>query len=247
MKMRRLAWPFLFAASAPVAVAAPTAAELAARMLEARLSPGFEARVQAVNVAPDGQRSEPVKLAIIGQSDATRRRLLLRGIAPETVRGELRLAEYRAGCLHAVDGQGAADPFAPLFNTSLVAWDMLSPWWDWPRQSLAGNDRVAGRACTLVRSRNDDKDAPIREVLSCVDANAGLSLRTQLFDGKGALVRSVAVVATMRKESGLLAAKKVAIAAGDKLSEAETYSGDEHYEVPADAFAKLEGQAAACR
>jgi hypothetical protein len=247
MNLRRLAVLAVLATCAQAALAAPTATELATRMREARLTPGAEARVQAVTVAPDGQRSEPVKLAIVGQSDAARRRLLLRSIAPESLRGEVRLAEYRAGCIHAVDGKGAVDPFAPLFGTGLVAWDMLTPWWDWTRQSLAGNDRVAGRACTLVRSRNDDRDAPIREVLSCVDADAGLSLRTQLYDGKGAAVRSIAVVTTLRKESGLLAAKKVSIAAGGEITEVETYSGDEHYDVPADAFAKLEGQPAACR
>jgi hypothetical protein len=247
MKLRRLAVLAVLATCAPAALAAPSAAELATRMREVRLSPGIEARVQVVTVAPDGQRSEPVKLAIVGQSDATRRRLLLRGIAPESLRGEIRLAEYRAGCVRTVDGKGAADPYAAIFGTGLVAWDMLAPWWDWPQQSLAGSDRIAGRDCTLVRSRNDDPAAPIREVLSCVDADAGLALRTQLFDGKGAPVRSIAVVTTLRKESGLLAAKKLTIGAGGRISEVETYSGDEHYEVPADAFARLEGPPAACR
>jgi negative regulator of sigma E activity len=247
MKLHQMFLLALLAACAPAALAAPNATELAARMREVRLTPGFAVRVQAVTVAPDGQRAEPVKLAIVGQADAARRRVLLRGIAPESIRGEIRLAEYRAGCVHAVDGKGSADPFAPLFGTGLVTWDMLAPWWEWPSQSLAGNDRVAGRTCTLVRSRNDDKDAPIREVLSCIDADAGLSLRTQLFDGKGTPVRSVSVATTMRKESGLLAAKKVSIAAGGNISEVETYSGDEHYDVPADAFAKLAGQPAACR
>jgi len=245
--MHRLPLLALLAICATSAVAAPTAAELVARMREARLSPGFEARVEVTGVGPDGLRSAPVKLSIVGQSDAARRRLLLRGIAPESIRGELRLAEYRGGCINAVDGKGTSDPFAPVFGTGLVAWDMLAPWWEWPSQSLAGSDRVAGRECTLVRSRNYDRDAPIHEVLSCIDANAGLSLRTQLLDGKGTLVRSVSVVTTMRKESGLLAAKKVSIAAAGRISEAETYSGDEHYDVPADAFAKLEGQPAACR
>jgi hypothetical protein len=247
MNMRRLPLLATLAVGATSAIAAPGAAEIATRMLEAKLSPGFEARVQVVNLAPDGQRSEPIKLSIVGQGDAARRRLLLRGIAPESLHGEVRLAEYRAGCIHAVDGKGPVDPLAPLFGSGIAVWDMLAPWWQWPQQSLAGKDRIAGRACTLVRSRNDDKDAPIREVLSCIDADAGLALRTRLFNGRGALVRDITVVATMRKESGLLAAKKLVIATGDKVSEAETYSGDEHYEVPADAFAKLEGQPATCR
>lgn len=246
MKTLRLACAMLLTAFVQAAMAAPTAAELAARMREARLTPGFEARLQAVDVAPDGQRSEPIKLSIVGQVDAARRRLRVRGISPETIRGDMRLAEYRAGCVRAVDRNGTADPYAPLFGTGLVVWDMLAPWWDWPQQSLAGKDRVAGRACVLVRSRSDARDAPIGEVRSCVDADEGLSLRTQFFDGQGALLRSITVATTMRKESGRLAAKKVTIAAGNKITEAEAYSGDEHYEVAADAFAGLEG-AAVCR
>lgn len=252
MKMRLPPWLIMLTAVSSatvssIAVAAPTAAEIAAGMRKVRLTPGFEARLQVEEVAPDGQRSGPTKVAIIGQFDAAHRRLLLRGIAPETIRGEIRIAESGAGgCTHAVDRNGTADVFAPLFGTGLVAWDMLAPWWEWPRQSLAGTDEVAGRKCTLVRSRTRVREAPIREVLSCVDADAGLALRTQFFDDHGALVRGITVVTTMRKESGLLAAKKVAIASGGKLTETEAYSGDEQYEVPPDAFAKLEG-AAACR
>jgi negative regulator of sigma E activity len=232
---------------APAVLAAPNATELAARMREARLTPGFEARVQATNVSSDGQRSEAVKLAVIGQFDSSRRRLLVRGIAPESIRNENRLAEYRTNCVRVLDRGGAIDPHAPLFGTTLVAWDMLTPWWEWPRQSLAGIDRVAGRACSLIRSRSADREAPIGEVLSCVDADAGLALRTQLFDGHGVLVRSIAVVSTLRKESGLLAAKKLTITAGNMTTEAETYSGDEHYEIPTDTFAPLDAQPTTCR
>lgn len=232
---------------APAVLAAPNATELAARMREARLTPGFEARVQATNVSSDGQRSEAVKLAVVGQFDAARRRLLIRGIAPESIRNESRLAEFRADCVRALDRGGAIDPHAPLFGTTLVAWDMLTPWWEWPRQSLAGTDLVAGRACTLIRSRSAERDAPIREALSCVDADAGLALRTQLFDGHGALVRSIVVDSTLRKESGLLAAKKFTVTARDKTTELETYSGDEHYDIQNDAFMPLDGQPTACR
>jgi hypothetical protein len=245
--MLHLFWLALLTAFAQHATAAPTAAELAARMREVRLTPGFEARVQAVNVSSDGRRSEPVKLSIIGQFDATRRRLLIRGIAPEAIHNESHVAEHSAGCTRAVDGNGATDPLAPLFGTTLVAWDMLTPWWEWPHQSLAATDRVAGHACTPIRSRSADRDTPIREVLSCVDADAGLALRTQLFDDHGVLVRSIAVVSTLRKESGLLAAKKLTVTAGDKTTEAETYSGDEHYEIPNNAFTPLDGQPTTCR
>lgn len=246
--MRPLLLVALLAPAMSVAAAAESANELAAAMRAALHAEGFEARIQAVAVAPDGGRAAPVKFAVVGQSDAARQRLLLRGIAPEAAHARRLVVERGAdGCVRAVAPEGAADPHAPLFDTQLVAWDMLAPWWDWPRQTLAGNDQVAGRACALVRSRTDAANAQIREVLSCVDRAAGLALRTQLFDSRRVLVRSIVVAAMLRKESGLLAAKKFTVAAGGALTEAEVYSGDEHYAVPADAFAPLDRQPTPCR
>lgn len=246
-RMRSLLW-IAWLAPAMSAAAAESAHDLAAAMRAALYAEGFEARIQAVAVAPDGGRATPVKFAVVGQADAARQRLLLRGIAPEATQARRLVVERSAdGCVRAVAPAGAADPHVPLFDTQLVAWDMLAPWWDWPRQTLAGSDQVAGRPCALVRSRTDAADAPIREVLSCVDRAAGLALRTQLFDQRHALVRSIVVATTLRQESGQLAAKKFTVAAGDALTEAEVYSGDEHYAVPADAFAPLDRQPTPCR
>jgi negative regulator of sigma E activity len=240
----------LLACWLPLAQAAPDAAALVGQMRAARLSTGFELRLQTLAATLDGTNnvSAPqIKIAVIGQFEPERSRLSIRGIAPEAIRGQPLTAEYRAGCLRAAGRDGAADPFALLFGTPLVVWDMLTPWWDWPEQTHIGNDQVAGRACTVIRSRSKTNAAPVREVQSCIDAEAGLSLRTRFFDAKGQLLRTAQVLTTFRAESGRLAAKKISITpAGQQATTLETYSGDEHYEVPADTFVPLERQQAIC-
>lgn len=235
----------------PLAEAAPGAAEqvqqLVQQMREAQRSTGFAVRLQISeqgNEQNGSPHSEPVKLAIIGQSTAAGRRLLLRGIAPAAVRDQQRLAEVSAapaGCTRASDARGKVDPLAPLFGTPLPAWDLLTPWWYWPRQTLVGKDQVAGKECTLIRSRNDAANSAVREVLSCVDGDAGLSWRTQWFDAQGGLLRSLTVVTTLRHENGLLSPRRAVLSVGRRNFDIEAYSGDEHYRVVAATFAPLDG------
>lgn len=237
MTMRFLPLLAVLAVCTTSAFAAPTAADLVARMREARLSTGFELRLRAVDVAAAGNG---LKLSLVGRFEPDRRSLAIRGIAPEAVHGQIMVIDHAGGCTRAADRSGSADPFADLHGSGLAAWDLVTPWLDWQKQSLGGSDRVAGRTCTVLRSRNDG-DGPIREVRSCIDTEAGLALRTRLFDAQGRLLRSIQVLTTTRKESGALAARRIAITRGDRYTELEAYSGDEHYEVPADAFALVAG------
>lgn len=223
----------------PAALAAADAAQVVGRLREARLSPGFELRLRVVDAAAGATAGNGLKLSLVGRFEPDRRSLAIRGIAPETVNGQIMVIDHAAGCTRAADRSGSVDPFAELHGSGLAAWDLVAPWLDWQQQSLGGGDRVAGRECTVLRSRNDD--GPIREVRSCVDTEAGLTLRTRLFDAQGRLLRSIQVLATTRKESGALAARRIAITRGDRHTELEAYSGDEHYEVPADAFALVAG------
>jgi hypothetical protein len=238
----------LLATFAQTAHAADVGA-LVATMKQARLSEGFEARMEVATVAANGRRAMPFKLSVVGQVVKDRQRLRIRGISPDKVRGHYVAAERNAdGRIRAI-GYGEAvsgsvektDPAARLFDSGLVLWDMFGAWWNWPQQSIEGSDNVDGRACTLVRSRTDDGASPVREVLSCVNVDAKLSLRTQLYDRRHALLRTIAVKQTIRKESGALAAKKLSITEADRtVSEVEVYSGDEHYLVDADTFAPLD-------
>jgi hypothetical protein len=234
--------------------AAPSSAALAEAMRQARYSDGFEARMNISTVKADGRRLASFKLAVIGQFDAARQRLLIRGISPDKVRHRFLAAERSAdGRIRSIEygepisaGIAEADPFAKLFESGPVIWDMFAPWWNWPKQSLGTTEQIAGRDCTIVRSQSDAAISPIREVISCVDKDAGLSLRTQLFDSRRALVRTITVEQTMRKESGTMAAKRMSITGADNsVTEVEVYGGDEHYAIAAGTFAPLGPQPAA--
>jgi hypothetical protein len=239
----------------PVLAAEPAAADSAALLVEAmrqgKLSDGFEARMSVATVLPNGRRLPNCKLAVIGQFGVESERLLIRGISPDKVRDLFFAAERRAdGEIRsmAFAGNAAArgaqtDPFANVLQSGLTMWDMLSPWWNWQKQELGGTERIAGSDCSIVRSQADSAAAAIREVVSCVDRDAGLSLRTQLFDGRHALIRTIFVVQTVRRESGATAARRLLITgAGNTTTEIDLYSGDEHYRVPADTFVPLDAR-----
>ncbi|WP_295444589.1 hypothetical protein [uncultured Thiodictyon sp.] len=243
-----------------VALGAPAAcgdelapAAIAEAMRQARYSDGFAVRMNITLVAPTGQRSLPIKLSIVGQMDAAGGRLVIRGIAPERIRNRFIAAErIGAGPIRAVAyresaaaGCAQADPLMPVFDSNLVVWDLFAPWWSWPEPRMVGTARVAEDDCVNLRLRTDSTASPIREVVSCVDANRHLPLRTQLFDGRHTLVRTVVVDETMRQESGRIAARKFSITGADQaVSEIEVYSGDEDYHVPAGTFAALDTAAA---
>ncbi|HEX5363059.1 MAG TPA: hypothetical protein VFW59_02225 [Gallionella sp.] len=247
----RLAATLLLAAFAQPGAAADAAA-LAEAMQQARYSDGFTVRMNIASIQPNGRRAMPFKLAVIGQIDAKRQRLLIKGISPDMVRNRFVVAERNAdGRIRAIGYTepsaadiGKVDPTAPLFDSGLVLWDMLAPWWEWPRQNMGETEQIAGRSCTLVRSQTDENFSPIREVISCVDEKARLSLRTQLFDRRHTLIRTISVKQTMRKDSGALAAKKLTIT-DHAVTEVEVYSGDEHYQVTADTFAQFDAYRAA--
>ncbi len=228
-----------------------SAAALAETMKRARYSDGFEARMNISVFKLDGQRTASFKVAVIGQVGDDAQRLLIHGISPDKVRDRFIAAERGAdGRIRAIaytgdtsGGSAKFDASARLFDSGLVLWDMFGSWWNWPGQNLVESSQVAGRACTVVRSRSEDSASPIREVVSCVDPKARLSLQTQLYDRQHVLLRTIAAERLVRKESGAMAARRLTITeADDTVTEVEVYSGDEHYQITADTFATFDSR-----
>lgn len=228
-------------------VSASTLAEL---MRQAMHSEGFEARLSVFMTKANGAHPPPFKLAVVGQFVADKQRLLIRGVSPESVHdrfiaaergsdGRLRVLEYRG---QTASEHVESDPLSKIFDSGLVVWDMFCPWWGWPKQSLEGIERINGRECTKIRSVSDDKSIAVREVESCVDQQAKISLRTRLFDSKHALIRATSVERLVRKRiGGGMAAKKLTIKeASGVLTEIEVYAGDEQYEISDDTFSALD-------
>ncbi len=237
----------LLLALTPAYAGEPSAAELARLMRQAQLSNGFSARMNVAVIKANGRRMQPFKVAVIGQMQADRQRLLVRGISPATVRNHYFAAEKNtAGVIRAIAYAEQADGVAMpaqtnLFDSGMIIWDMLSPWWDWPKQTLGELEQVAGHACTVVTSQTPTDDFQVAEVVSCIDQEARLSLRTRLFDKRHRLIRTFTVEHMMRTASGAMAAKGVTITETDhSRTEIEVYSGDENYLISPETFARLD-------
>jgi len=230
--------------------AAPSAAAFTETIRQARYSDGFEARMNVSVFRPDGEHVSTFKFAVIGQVGKNRQRLLIRGIAPKQIRNRHIAAERDSdGPIRAISYENTAinvsaglDPASRLFGSGMVLWDLFAPWWNWSRQEWIGNRLSGENGCTAIHSQTGG-NALVREVVSCVDRDAKLSLNTQLFDREHKLLRTIAVERTMRKTSGKLAAKKLTITERDgTVTEVEVYSGDENYVITADTFAALDAQ-----
>ncbi|MDP1870086.1 MAG: hypothetical protein Q8K61_00515 [Gallionella sp.] len=224
--------------------------ELAGLMRQAKSTSGFAARMNVLVTRPDGVHGTPFKVAVIGRFSADKQQLRVNGISPDLVRGRFFAAESaRAGDIRAVSYRAPSeakgiDSDARLFDSSLVLWDMFSPWWSWRRQTMMTADRINGRECVTIRSSTDDKNSTVREVESCVDVNARLSLRTRLYDAHHALIRTVLVGQAIQKaDTSIQTAKKLTITDADGVvTQVEVYSGDEQYQIAADAFAALDAE-----
>lgn len=257
MTMRRAAGLLLLALLGPVAHGGevPTeGAALAAAMRAARQSDGFELRMTVAVTDAQGQAAAPVRLSVIGQFAAERDRLLVRVLSTDASQRQTLAVERSAdGRIRAIaygdragDGIRVADAQAGLLHSGLVLWDMLTPWWSWPRQQSGRAQDAGGHACTLVRSRPAARAAragadTIGEVDSCLDAAAGLALKTEIFDSRHALLRAITVDKSLRNGAGGLFAKRMTIRGADgSVTVVEVYGGDEHYGIGQDTFAALD-------
>lgn len=196
-----------------------------------------------------GVAAPPLRLAVIGQFAAERDRLLVRVLSTDASQRQTLAAERNAdGRIRAIaygeragDGNRQVDPQAGLFHSGLVLWDMLTPWWSWPRQQPGRAQDADGHACTLVRSRPAAGADGIGEVDSCLDAAASLALKTEIFDSRHALLRAITVDKSLRKGAGGLFAKRMTIRSADgSVTVVEVYGGDEHYGIGQDTFAALD-------
>jgi hypothetical protein len=221
---------------------------LAAMMKQAKYSAGFEARMNVLVTKANGARGTPFKVAVIGQFNTDKQRVRINGVAPESVRARFFAAErngdgdIQSVAYSTVNDAAQFDSNKKLFNSELVIWDMFSPWWSWPKQAALANERINARECINIRSVSDDINLLIREVESCVDVKAKLSIRTRFFDSRHTLIRTATVWQTMRKgDSDALAAKKLTITdAAGTVTEIEVYAGDEQYQITTETFSALD-------
>ncbi len=222
-------------------------AEAAEKMRQARLSDGFEARMDVLVTLPDGAHPAPLKLSVIGQMTRERQRVLVRGIAPASVKDRYIVAErvtggsVRAWRYDAKLKPQAVSPMEGIFGSSLAVWDFFTPWWGWHKQEMLGAGKVRGHDCDKIRSQADQPADKVQYVESCIDSKTGVAFETRQYDARHVLQRESSVVALIRKESGGQAAKKSRVKDGSgKVSAIDVYAGDEEYQVTAETFAVLD-------
>ncbi len=226
------------------AAAGKSALALAESMRAARESDGFELRITLQG--PGAAARDALRIALIGQSREGRERLLVRGIAPAGIRGHAIVCERSAdpgeepSCVQDTSADTVrTDAMAGIFGSTLVAWDLMAPWWDWPVQVDEGPQAIAGHACTQVRSRPERRPVSgVSEALSCVDARNGMAWKTTLFDSHHRVLRSIEARRDIRTQAGHSTARSAAITDADgAVTLVEVYAGDEHYQVRPDTFA----------
>ncbi len=221
---------------------ASTGKILAEEAMDAKLSEGFEARMNVYVVENSGKRTFPMKIALIGAFGRERQRIIARGISPASIHDKFYAAERSpSGKIRAVswDGTGNAAPFDAgkgIFSSGIVLRDLLSPWFSWANQREEGSSEAGDIRCTLLLSRNGEGES----VESCLDH--GLSLRTRMFGKERSEIRSIQVKETMKTGSGRIAARKLSVREqGGRTTEIEAYAGDEEYRIPPGAFSRLDG------
>ena len=221
--------------------------DIAGNMQAVRLSDGFSARMNVAVIEANGKRQVPFKLSIIGQLNSEHRRLLLRVVAPAGIQHNRIVAEIKNGKVVAAayteaPGAPVAD-FAEdqdIFDSGLRLWDMFAPWWDWPEQKVIGTANIRGLPCMLVRSAENPVADHARSVVSCIDTSRKISLRTEIWGPDNKLLRTIEVIGTQRRDSGITVAKKVQRKDySGRITESEVYSGDENYEVSDVMFSRL--------
>ena len=232
----------------PIADAdADAGASLARAMREAHVSDGFEVRMSVSILEPDGDRRAPYRVAVVGQASGDGGWISVRPLVRQAGQAVNVVARLDAeGAVRAVRLNGrsgapavAIDPYADRTLDGLSVWEMLSPWWQWPQQTLQGETQIAGRTCSLITSRATP-DAIVRSVASCVDTRGRIALRTDLLDARGERLRRIEVTQVIRNARGSLNPKRILITEPGRAGvELDLYAGDEHYVVDREAFPAL--------
>ncbi|MBF0281074.1 MAG: outer membrane lipoprotein-sorting protein [Zetaproteobacteria bacterium] len=221
------------------------------RILQHRLSQGFEVRMNIEVFDAENQRQQPLKVALIGRYVEQQQQLLIRGITPAKYTHQIYAAEVgknqppRMFRRYGVENH-SVEPFnieSPLFDSGLIAYDMLMPWWYWHDQQLIGNQMVNGHDCIVIQSVEQPLliGQEIHRVISYIDRKELFPWRIEIFNNEQQRLRTLEVQQVMRLESGALTAKALTVEQfNHQVSKIFIYSGDEHYLIQPESFSILE-------
>jgi len=231
---------------------AATPQELVAGVERAAFTQGFRLRA---TVTREGQaEAKPLRVLLAGEKDGERQRLLIRALGPDPWRNQAVLLEstrasplraYRFGSNGAA--AQAADAHAPLFDSPLVAWNLMGEWWRWPHQSRVRDDTMLGWNCVVVESRGGS--GPVARVRSWIAPELNLPLRIEFYAADGTLLSATRIDGLFKRSDGTSAARAMTLTtAGGPASRFEVYNGEEGVSLTPDTFPRPEvGRAAGAK
>lgn len=88
-----------------------------------------------------------------------------------------------------------------LFGTDLSYADAVENFFLWPKQELAGTEKVGGSECVIVESR-PASGSPHGKVRSWIDSRRLVVHRVEKYDGAGRLVRTITTTQVAKDDIG---------------------------------------------
>lgn len=129
---------------------------------------------------------------------------------PKERRGERVVLRQRGtvapeGTFRPVNGEpqslSGAGLMEPLFGSSLAYRDVIENFYRWPRQSLAGHEKIGTVDCVILESRPGDASS-YGKVRSWIDLRRMIPLRVEKFDRQDRLVRRFETSQVARDDIG---------------------------------------------
>ena len=223
---------------------AATPQEIVAAVERAGFTQGF--RLRATITREGEATAHPLRILITGEQDEQRHRLLIRALGPDAYRDQAVLVEsngklppraYRFGS-NGAPAQ-AADVHAPLFDSPLVAWNLMGEWWRWPRQARIRDDTMLGWDCVVIESRGGR--GLVARVRSWIAPELNLPLRIEFYASDGAMLATIRIDNILRRANGTSAARTMSLTgAGDDTSRFEFYNGEEGVTLAPETFPTVE-------
>ncbi len=229
----------------PTVAFGATPQELVAGVEHAAFTHGF--RLRATVIREGAAPAQPLRILMAGEKDEQGHRLLIRALGPDQWRNQAVLVESTLKSplrAYRFTGEGApaqaADVHASLFDSPLVAWNLMGEWWRWPRQARIRDDTMLGWNCVVVESRGGS--GPVARVRSWIAPELNLPLRVEFYAAGGAMIGSMRIDSIFKRTDGTSAARTMTLTgAGNDASRFEIYSGEEGVTLAPETFRIGEG------
>jgi len=226
----------------------PTAEQLIAKVEAAQRTSGFRTRAKLIKTTPGSKTPEVMQLVIKGRREGESIRMLYQILWPKEAMGRALVVETSADgkvsgfLFEPPDRQVPLTPKVmsqPLFGTDVTVEDVAEAYWRWPRQKLAGEEKVSGRQCTIIESRPGAGTATAYSLVkSWIAPDIALPIMVEKFGKDGALVKRFLAAKVVKQSPGSWAAAIMVVdsVGGRGRTTLEGTRSERDIEVPAEQF-----------